>query len=286
MPLVYALTGDMKGDTYSHVIGVIKYFVEVKLKLGPMNYGSVLIDFEKAAMNAFEDVLPGYIVRNCFFHLCQSCQKKIQEKFKIKYFSDKSFAIASRLVVFLAFVPIADIDDAFYEVTYYIQSTYPQLMFVLNYFENTYLGGVSVDHEERILPRFPSRFWNHFDAILYDPNFPRTSNMVEGFHRGFRTRVHRPKPSVQEYFRAIDQQQVMTDYHLDRLVGGKTPSKRRRMNNHELYDICKSYSTFSSKLEYLIAVAKCFMKKKPASGTSSASVTGCATASCMIGRYY
>jgi hypothetical protein len=107
--------------------------------------------------------------------------------------------------------------------------------------ENTYLGGVSVDHEERIIPRFPSRFWNHFDVILSDPNFPRTSNMVEGFHRGFKTRVHRPKPSVQEYFRAIDQEQVMTDYHIDRLEGGKTPSKRRRMSNHKLFDICKSY---------------------------------------------
>ena len=187
--------------------------------------------------------------------------------------------MASRLVVFLAFVPTADIDDAFYEVTYYIQSTYPQLMFVLNYFENTYLGGVSVDHEERITARFPARFWNHYETILIDSNFPRTSNMVEGFHRGFKTRVHRPKPSVQEYFRAIDQQQILTDYHIDRLEAGKTPSKRRRMNNHKLYDICKSYSTFSSKLEYLLAVAKCFMEKKPASDTSSASVTGCVTAS-------
>ena len=48
--------------------------------------------------------------------------------------------------------------------------------------------------------------------------------MVEGFHRGFKTRVNRSKPSVQEYFRAIKEQQVVTDYHLDRLAVGKTPS--------------------------------------------------------------
>ncbi|KAL5263775.1 hypothetical protein ACHWQZ_G004991 [Mnemiopsis leidyi] len=30
---------------------------------------------------------------------------------------------------------------------------------------------------------FPSDFWNHFDRVLEDPDFPRTSNMVEGFHR-------------------------------------------------------------------------------------------------------
>ena len=86
----------------------------------------------------------------------------------------------------------------------------------------------------------------------------------------FKTRVHRPKPSVQEYFRAIDQQQVMTDYHTDRLEGGQTPSKRKKDNHHELYDVCSRYKSFSTKLEYLHAVADCFVKKKPASGNPSA----------------
>ena len=101
-------------------------------------------------------------------------------KFKV-YFSDKKFARAARLVVFLAFVPIADVEDVFYEITYYIQSNYPQLMVVVNYFENTYLGSVIVDKEERVPPKFPLGFWNHYSRILKDPEFPRTSNMLEGF---------------------------------------------------------------------------------------------------------
>ena len=117
---------------------------------------------------------------------------------------------------------------------------------------------MSVDHEDRVAARFPARFWNHYDTILNDCNFPRTSNMVEGFHRGFKTRVNRPKHSVQEYFRAIREQQVVTDFHLDRLECGKTPSKRRKTTNDVLYDICVSYPTFSSKLEYLFEVAKYF----------------------------
>ena len=50
--------------------------------------------------------------------------------------------------------------------------------------------------------------------VLVDPDYPRTSNMVEGFHSGFKSKVNRPKSSVQEYFRAIRDQQVTTDYHL------------------------------------------------------------------------
>ena len=119
--------------------------------------------------------------------------------------------------MFLAFIPLPNIEDAFYELTLYIQSQYSKLMVIVNYFEKTYLGLGSPESDDRIPPSFPVEFWNHFDIILIDYNFPRTSNMVEGFHRGFKTRVNRPKPSVQEYFRAIKEQQVTTDFHVDLL---------------------------------------------------------------------
>ena len=77
----------------------------------------------------------------------------------------------------------------------------------------------------------------------------------KGFHRGFKTRVNRPKPSVQEYFRAIKEQQVVTD---DRLAVGKTPSKKRRISSIILYDLCSFYKTYPTKIEYLFAVAKYF----------------------------
>ena len=77
--------------------------------------------------------------------------------------------------------------------------------------------------------------------------------MVEGFHRGFKTRVNRPKPSVQEYFRAIKEQQVVTDYHLDRLAVGK-----KGISSSILYDLCSFYTTYPTKIEYLFAVAKYF----------------------------
>ena len=64
------------------------------------------------------------------------------------------------------------------------------------------ISEVLADASTEVPPTYPLEFWNHFASILQDPEFPRTSNMVEGFHRGFKTRVNRPKPSVQEYFRA------------------------------------------------------------------------------------
>ncbi len=81
--------------------------------------------------------------------------------------------------------------------------------------------------------------------------------MVEGFHRGFKTRVNRPRPTVQEYFRAIREQQVTTDYHIDRLIVGLTPSKKRKTRNHVLHAICLEFADYSI-LDYMFAIAGYF----------------------------
>ena len=55
-----------------------------------------------------------------------------------------SYRLVARLVAFLAFVPVTDVEEAFYEVTFYIQTNYPQLMVVVNYFEKTYLTNCTI----------------------------------------------------------------------------------------------------------------------------------------------
>ena len=79
-----------------------------------------------------------------------------------------------------------------------------------------------------------------------NPDYPHTINMVEGFHSGFKSKVNR-----QEYFRAIRDQQVTTDYHLDRLADGMTPAKKRKNMNHVLYDICVNFNQYDSVLSYM-----------------------------------
>ena len=195
---------------------------------------------------------------NCFFHLCQSVQKRIQKSFKVRYRTDKGFARASRLVVFLALVPLDSIESAFEALSVHIASTYPELMAIVNYFEQYYIGLACLD-DTRACTKFSIEHWNHHAMVLVDPDYPRTSNMVEGFHLGFKSKVNRPKPMVQEYFRAIRDQQVTTDYHLDRLAAGMTPAKKRKTNNHVLYDICYNFEGYGDDvLDYLFDVAKYF----------------------------
>jgi uncharacterized membrane protein len=107
LPLIYVLTGDKKGDTYEYILNVIKFYFDQNCLV---DTGTVMIYFEKAVMNAFQKSLPGWDISNCFLHLIQAVQKNIQKKFKALYFSDKMFARAARLVVFLSFVPVSDVE--------------------------------------------------------------------------------------------------------------------------------------------------------------------------------
>ena len=61
VPLVYILSGDKKGDTYEFVLNVIKHYFDQHC---PVDTGTILIDFEKAVMNAFSNSLPGWEVSN------------------------------------------------------------------------------------------------------------------------------------------------------------------------------------------------------------------------------
>ena len=139
----------------------------------------------------------------------------------------------------------------------HIAGTSPELMTIVNYFELTYLGLAQL-YGTRAGTKFGIEHWNHYEMVLIDPDYPRTSNMVEGFHLGFKSKVNRPKPSVQEYFRAIRDQQVTTDYHLDRLAAGMTPAKKRKTTNHVLYKICGDFLEYDSVLNYMFKVAEYF----------------------------
>ena len=132
-------------------------------------------------------------------------------------------------------------------------------MQIVNYFEQNYLGLPQPDGT-RTGFKYRIGHWNVM--VLVDPDYPRTSNMVEGFHSDLKSKVNRHKPSVQENFRAIRDQQVTTDYHLDRLAHGMTPAKKSKNLNHVLYDICVNFNKYDSVLSYLFKVAKYFGHKQ------------------------
>ena len=56
----------------------------------------------------------------------------------------------------------------------------------------------------------------------------------------------------------VRNQQITSDFHLDRLVHGMTPAKKRQTSNDVLYQNCEDLSQCNLVLSYIFEVAKCF----------------------------
>ena len=90
-------------STYDELLKKLK---EIEPDLDP---SSIMVDFEKAQLNALEENFIA-VVTGCFFHLSQNIYRQIQSKgLTALYLEDEEFAIKMKMLVSLAFVPEHDV---------------------------------------------------------------------------------------------------------------------------------------------------------------------------------
>ena len=99
IPRVHALLLNKEESIYDNLF---RKMLELEPTLNPF---SVMVDFEKAAINALENnfisVISGY-----FFHLAQNVYSKVQmEGLAINYREDHEFALQIKMLPSLAYVP-------------------------------------------------------------------------------------------------------------------------------------------------------------------------------------
>ena len=89
---------------------LFKNLIEIEPDLNPSH---IMVDFEKASLNALEENFIA-VVSGCFFHLSQSIYRQIQAKgLTTQYLEDQDFAIRMKMLASLAFVPEHDVIDSF-----------------------------------------------------------------------------------------------------------------------------------------------------------------------------
>ena len=121
-----------------------------------MNPFLVMVDFEKAAINALESTFLS-VVSGCFFHLSRNIYRKIQSAgFTNQYIENAGFALLIKMLPSLAFVPESQ---------------------VIHYF--------NLLMEE--FPPFPILLWNLYTRV--NLKVARTNNSVEGWHNGFQSGI-------------------------------------------------------------------------------------------------
>ncbi|XP_040072635.1 uncharacterized protein LOC115320242 [Ixodes scapularis] len=77
----------------------------------------VYSDFEIAAMNAVQDLIPSARIQGCLFHLSQSVYRRVcASGLQSTYNTQEDFAVLMRMFPSLAFLPTAEIPEAFQDL--------------------------------------------------------------------------------------------------------------------------------------------------------------------------
>ena len=158
----------------------------------PLKPLTVIIDFEKAAANAFELIWPEIQIRHCYFHFAQNITKSSKLLFPFEFGKNLEFHIHIRSIYCLCFFAEDKIDYAYHilklKMTEKFGITHPNLTKLGSYIEPNYIGGNGKEAQ------FKSKHWSVKDRV--DMNFPRTNNLSEAFNKKFQRFVGCEHPSI------------------------------------------------------------------------------------------
>ena len=104
IPEVFALLQRKTQASYEYLFSTIS---EHCLRLGFLaNPRNIMIDFEYSTMQAIESIFGiGVIVKGCFFHLCQSTYRKLQELGLVReYDTNADFKHVVKLILWLSYL--------------------------------------------------------------------------------------------------------------------------------------------------------------------------------------
>lgn len=189
----------------------------------------VSTDFEKAAINAFLDVFPQTTVSGCHFHLGQAVLRKVNELgLKMTYRSDPEFALHSRMLYGMAYLPTVDVPAGLESIRSSMPTVGTQL---LDYFDSTYVNGpilrtTTSNGNVHRAPMFPPSMWNVSER--FDKALPTTSNHVEAWHRRLQTLIVIDHPSFFTCLHKLRQEQRHTEVAIRRSDNGFRPKRKRR----------------------------------------------------------
>ena len=249
LPSLFILLPNKTQATYTRM------WQQIQLLCPNAQPSRMLMDFEKAAINSFQQVWPATQVKCCFFHLTQNIWRKVQaEGMQAAYNQDEELALRIRLLPALAFASPFDVLEVFGDVVQELPM--PQATGLVLYFEKTYVGrklpgGTYQD------PLFPIEMWNyHYDTAF---GLPRTTNAVEAWHRSFNATVGCHHPNIWKFITALKREQGLVEVRQAKFIAGTNPPKRRKNQATEeaLKQLVTSY-VWRPTMEFLRGVAHHF----------------------------
>lgn len=221
----------------------------------------VITDFERGAMNAVKSVLgEDTQTKACFFHLCQSTWRKVQELGLVSsYREDESFRTFVGMLNALAFLPADEVEDGMQLLRAFMPSVAGALT---EYFDSTYVSGSFRRltrpngglHLRRLPPRFPCEEWNVHEATVEDSH--RTNNNCEAWNRRFSSLVGHSHPSVWKAIEVLRCEVSSVSVKIAQEAVGAPPKKRTASSQvqmqRRLQALCAGYTQGSKTMEQFL----------------------------------
>ncbi|CAF3794187.1 unnamed protein product [Rotaria magnacalcarata] len=215
-PLVFALLSDKQQQTYQRLIN------ELRRLCPSWNPKSVMVDFEKGAINAFQGTFTTLSISGCFFHLQKSIQRKLQDLgLKTNYENDSKFAYDVNKIAALAFLLPSDVNQGFDD----LYGSLPSILEpVLDYFEDTYIGRRRPNG--RATPRYPVNLWNMHQRTIN--NSMRTNNQAEAWHRRLNSVIQCEHPSLWIFIQSLQKEENYIRCQLVKVNAGQSTLQTKK----------------------------------------------------------
>ena len=148
--------------------------------------------------------------------------RKIQaSRLAIEYGSDEELSINLRCLTALAFLPSSEIPDAFDQIKPLMPSN---AQAVVQYFEKYYVHGkirrvLRNSTEIRNPPLFPPSLWSVHELI--ENNYPRTQNVVEGWHQRWLTLLGKQHVGIYTIIKEMRKEQHQTQLQIESILHGE-----------------------------------------------------------------
>ncbi|QQP42000.1 Putative LOC100898192, partial [Caligus rogercresseyi] len=234
IPRIFAL---LPGKSQNHYEMLFIQLRNLNPRLRPI---SLMIDFEKAIMNAFTEVFPTSNITGCLFHLAKNIYRHIVDLgMRELYLTNGDFNTKMKSLTALAFLPIEDVISGFYELTN--DDTFPQE--IVAYFETYYIGGVRGQGEQlrRLQPPFPIKLWNVNQRTI--DKMARTNNSVEGFHNAIQSSITCAHPNLWKVIEFLKKEETLAKKkYIDAFRGDITRKTSYNKIDERLHRLVLSYN--------------------------------------------
>lgn len=200
VPLIYAVLSDNSEKTYIHMLKCI--LARIKEMGFEWTSKSVSLDFEKAAINAFQHVLPHIDVCGCNFHFNQALWKRVQALGLVRDYKRRGSEVKRHIqrLAALSYVPLELLDTAWIEV----MAASPDSKFAKICDYNDYFVDTWIDQDRAV--------WNCSTRDV----MTRTNNPVESWHRHFNSIVDQTHPHIWKLINSIREEDKFQQLAMER----------------------------------------------------------------------